>query len=162
MRRDFFSRRFCSWCYFGYFFLFIQFGLLPRPRFFSPAGLSKLIPVYIVFPFGPCSCTYSKPEKLSRQNGAIQFLGSNYLTDKITTNQLVKKKSSSPLHLVIMDSSPAFTLSEHYRIQNVDYGTYLEMEQTGPQLVLRPHKAYSENQQVCIGVKSNKTSQKVK
>lgn len=27
-------------------------------------------------------------------------------------------------HRVIMDSSPAFTLGEHYLIQNVEYGTY--------------------------------------
>lgn len=38
--------------------------------FFSLGGLSKLIPVYIVFPFGPCSCTYSKPEKTSCQINA--------------------------------------------------------------------------------------------
>jgi hypothetical protein len=49
---------------------------------------------------------------------------------------------------------PAFTPGEHYRIQNVEYGTYLELGQrsNGPQLVLRPFKAFSENQQVRIGV----------
>ena len=53
-----------------------------------------------------------------------------------------------------MDSSPAFTLGEHYRIQNVDFGEYLEMVRrpAGSKLVLRPYKAFSENQQVCIGV----------
>ena len=56
--------------------------------------------------------------------------------------------------------APSFTLGEHYRIQNVEYGTYLEMVQrpTGPQLVLRAHKAFSENQQVRIGVNQIKQS----
>jgi hypothetical protein len=72
MRRDFFFPFFffLSQAFIG---LGITLGFLSFPYGLSPGGFSKLIPVYIVFPFGACSCTYSKPE-IILADGAIQFL----------------------------------------------------------------------------------------